>query len=267
MSNSVPDQFPSWTPGEPNKLEFKDLPSKPIDDDDVDVKVLYCGMCASDVTLLGGELGPILPGAVYGHEIVGEVVRVGPQSEGVKVGDIVGIGAQCDCCRTCEFCEAKEDHFCPKISYSATVDFARWKRGKADGDICRGGFAKYWRGPSRFAIKLPDGLDPAVAAPLLCAGITVFSPLLYYGAGTRAKKVGVVGIGGLGHLAVQLAKAMGAEVTAISRGDSKKEDAIKLGATKYISTSKDLAADFKGHERTLDLIISTISESRNNHSG
>ncbi|OCF73746.1 hypothetical protein I204_05590 [Kwoniella mangroviensis CBS 8886] len=117
---------------------------------------------------------------------------------------------------------------------------------------------KYWRGPSRFAVPLPEGLDPAAAAPLFCGGVTVYIPLRRYGAGTSAKNVGVIGIGGLGHMAIQIAQAMGAEVTAISRVDAKKSDSIKLGAGKYIATGGQSFADaFKGHERSLNLIICT----------
>lgn len=258
-----PKSIKSWTPvanSSPATLEERDIPAKTPAADDVDVKVLYCGVCASDVTALDGESGPLVENAVYGHEVVGEVVAVGPEAEGIKVGDIVGIGAQSDCCRTCEFCEEHNDQFCAKNTFSISLPFGKYQRGPADGEFPHGGFAKFWRGPSRFAVKIPSGLDPAVAAPLLCAGVTVYSPMLHYGVGTRAMRVGVVGIGGLGHLAIQFAKAMGARVTAISRGTGKKDDALALGADEYISTSSDLASDFKGHERSLDLIICTISE-------
>lgn len=135
-----------------------------------------------------------------------------------------------------------------------------YQRGNAKGERSIGGFAKRWRGPSRFAIQIPKALDISKVGPWLCGGITVYSPLYNNGAGTTAKRVGILGVGGLGHMAIMLAKAMGAEVTAISRGDTKKEDALKLGASKHIATGKDLASDFKGHEKSLDLIISTISE-------
>jgi len=134
-----------------------------------------------------------------------------------------------------------------------------YQREPVKGVRARGGFAKTWRGPARFAIPLPVGLDPSTAGPLFCGGITVFTPLKKHGAGKTAKRVGVVGIGGLGHLAILFAKAMGAEVTAISRSTSKKDDAQALGATGYIASGDDLPAAFKPHSRTLDLIICTIS--------
>ena len=136
---------------------------------------------------------------------------------------------------------------------------APYHRGNAKtaGSISKGGFAKYWRGPAKFAIPIPGGLDAAKAAPLFCGGITVYAPLEEYGAGTKAKRVGVIGIGGLGHYGLLFAKAMGAEVTAISRGIEKKPDAQELGADKYIAMSKGV----KGHENSLDLIVCTISRS------
>jgi D-arabinose 1-dehydrogenase-like Zn-dependent alcohol dehydrogenase len=127
---------------------------------------------------------------------------------------------------------------------------------KIAGSISKGGFAKFWRGPSGYAVKIPQQLDLASAAPMFCGGITVYSPLEDYGAGTKAKTVGVIGIGGLGHYAVMFAKAMGANVTAISRSKDKAEDAKTLGADKYIAMSEGT----KGHEGSLDLIICTISE-------
>jgi D-arabinose 1-dehydrogenase-like Zn-dependent alcohol dehydrogenase len=133
-------------------------------------------------------------------------------------------------------------------------------RGKSKGRYSQGGFAKFWRGSSHFAVKIPDGLDLASVSPLMCGGVTVYSPLKKYGAGKTAKNVGVMGVGGLGHMAIMIANAMGANVTAISRGDSKKEDALKLGAKSYIATGNNLAEDLSPYANTLDLIICTISK-------
>jgi alcohol dehydrogenase (NADP+) len=131
----------------------------------------------------------------------------------------------------------------------------------AKGDKSYGGYANYWRGPSRFVIQIPDGVDPAAAAPMLCGGVTVYSPLKQYGAGTSAKDVGVVGIGGLGHFALLFAKAMGANVTAITHSLSKDEDAKKMGASRVIHTGSDISEAIKGQERSLDLIICSSSAS------
>lgn len=142
-----------------------------------------------------------------------------------------------------------------------TYGGARYTRGAARGEMNNGGFSDFWRGSSKFILKLPEGLDPSTAGPLLCAGATVYSPLKEHGAGTTAKNVGVIGVGGLGHMAIMIATAMGADVTAISRGNEKRSDAEKLGAKGYIPTSTDLVSDFKDHANTLDLIICTISTS------
>jgi alcohol dehydrogenase (NADP+) len=131
----------------------------------------------------------------------------------------------------------------------------------AKGQKSYGGYANYWRGPARFVIPIPDNLDPAEAAPMLCGGATVYSPLVQYGAGKTAKDVGVVGLGGLGHFAVIFAKALGANVTVISHSDHKKEDAEKMGATTFISTGSNPSEAVKPHRRSLDLIISTSSRS------
>jgi alcohol dehydrogenase (NADP+) len=138
--------------------------------------------------------------------------------------------------------------------------YYRGNAGKA-GSTPKGGFAKYWRGPSRFAIPIPKEMDPAVAAPLLCGGITTYRPLAQWKAGTERKRVGVIGVGGLGHMGIQFARALGAEVTAISRSDSKKADAEQLGATKFLATGSDVAAACGSaeHARSLDLILCTIN--------
>ncbi|RSH81987.1 uncharacterized protein EHS24_008189 [Apiotrichum porosum] len=257
---SAPETFDSWvghdvTDVVKGELKFEPVPVKPWDEDDIDVKVTHCGLCGSDFSMLAGHFFPLLPQQVCGHEIVGEVTRIGSQVKDVKVGDRVGIGAQCDGCLECEWCVKGEEQFCPQMTFTLG---APYPRGNAKGTFSHGGFAKYWRGPARFAIPIPASLDSAEAAPLLCAGATVYSPLKYYGAGP-GKNIGVVGIGGLGHVAVMLAKAMGASVTVLSRGEAKRDEAKQLGADDYIPTTKDAAADVKGRERSLDFIICTIN--------
>lgn len=137
--------------------------------------------------------------------------------------------------------------------------FQRGEKGR--GHQSQGGYADKWRGPSHFAVHIPSSLDPAAAAPMLCGGTTVYSPLKKYGAGTTAKDVGVIGIGGLGHFALVFAKAMGANVTAITHGKSKIDDAKEMGASRVIVTGDDAAAAIKGHERSLDLIVCSSSTS------
>lgn len=135
-----------------------------------------------------------------------------------------------------------------------------YKRGPAAGAKSYGGYSNYWRGPAHFAVAIPDNLDPAEAAPMLCGGVTVYSPLVEYGAGTKAKDVGILGIGGLGHFGILFGKAMGANITAISSSHRKDEDAKKLGAEKVLVMGDNAKEAFKGHHRSLDLIICASSE-------
>ncbi|OXG74502.1 alcohol dehydrogenase [Cryptococcus neoformans var. grubii Br795] len=241
-------------------LSFQEFAPKKWDEDDVDVKILSCGVCGSDVSSLTGEWGPVkdICPQVCGHEIVGEVVRIGTFPEnGLKIGDLVGIGAQSDSCRECEWCKEGKENYCATQTITFNYPYNRGPNGK--GSISRGGFAKYWRGPSKFAAPLPSGLEPDVAAPMLCGGVTVYSPLARFEVGTKRKRVGVIGVGGLGHMAILFAKAMGAEVTAISRSDAKKEDAFKLGATDYFAAGSNLQEAVKDRSRSLDFILCTIN--------
>jgi D-arabinose 1-dehydrogenase-like Zn-dependent alcohol dehydrogenase len=225
------------------------------------VKILYCGICASDLHTASsgwGDMTKMYP-QVVGHEIVGEVVRTGSKTEGgIKVGDVVGIGAQCDSCLKCHWCEHGEENYCAK---GMTGTYGGIFHRTSAGSKSFGGYANYWRGPSHFAVPIPAGLDPAAAAPMLCGGVTVYSPLAQYGAGKEAKDVGIVGIGGLGHFAVLFAAAMGANVTAITHSEKKVEDCKKLGASKVIITHGHVDDAVKGHERSLDLIVCASSES------
>lgn len=195
---------------------------------------------------------------VVGHEIIGEVVRVGSKAEGgLRVGDVVGVGAQSDAClnrdstHSCLECDEEMENYCTRLVGTYASHFF-------NGDKTFGGYARYHRCPSHFVIKIPDGLAPEFAAPMLCAGVTTYSPLKHFGAGP-GKKVGVVGVGGLGHFAVLFAKALGAdEVVGISRRASKRQEALDLGCTDYIATEDD--KDWQSNNaRRLDLIISTVS--------
>lgn len=168
----------------------------------------------------------------------------------LKVGDRVGVGAQSGSCGECEQCKAGQEQYCQD-------NVGTYNSRYSDGSKSYGGYADYCRAPAHFAVKIPDGISLAEAAPMMCGGITVYNPLVRNGAGP-GKKVGIVGLGGLGHFGILFAKALGCdEVVAISRSDSKKEDAMKMGATKLIATGdKDWAKD---NARSLDLIVSTVS--------
>jgi uncharacterized zinc-type alcohol dehydrogenase-like protein len=187
---------------------------------------------------------------VPGHEIAGVVSAVGDGVTTYKVGDRVGVGCMVDSCGECEFCKNGEEQFCTKgavMTYNGTG---------YDGEKTKGGYARQVVVSERFAVAIPDGLELDVAAPLLCAGITVYSPLKRWGAGP-GKKVAVIGLGGLGHMAVKLAAAMGAEVSVLSRTDAKKEDGLALGATSYHATSED--GVLAGLRSSFDLIVNTVS--------
>ena len=195
---------------------------------------------------------------VVGHEIVGLAVRVGSKAEGgIKVGDVVGVGAQSDSCLNrksdfnCLECDERKENYCMRLTGTYGSTFL-------SGDKSFGGYARYHRCPSHFVFKVPDGLAPEFAAPMLCAGVTVYSPLKHFGAGP-GKRVGIIGVGGLGHFAVLFARALGAdEVVGVSRKDSKRQEALDLGCTDYIATDDDKDWQNK-NARRLDLIISTVS--------
>ena len=195
-----------------------------------------------------------------GHEIVGVAVRVGSQAEGdIKVGDRVGVGAQNDSCRgrtngPCEDCDAGLVQYCDGMVLT-------YNSRHVNGGKSMGGHGKYHRCPSHFVVKIPEGLASEVAAPMLCGGITLYSPLRTHGCGP-GKKVGIVGVGGLGHFGVVFAKALGAEkVVGISRKEEKRGEVLEMGANEYIATEEEDGWDQK-HKGSLDLIISTISSSK-----
>ncbi|GAA6020963.1 hypothetical protein JCM11491_001566 [Sporobolomyces phaffii] len=243
------------------KLEFIDYSDlvKPFCDDDVDIKILYAGICSSDLHTASGGWGEVPYPQVVGHEIVGYAVRVGKDVKHVKEGDLVGVGAQNDSCLKCDECKANLEPYCAE-GQTGTYAGEYKRQPEAKGYRSFGGYANYHRAPSHFVFKIPDGLDPASAAPLLCGGVTVYNPLVTYGAGKEAKDVGIVGIGGLGHFGLLFAKALGANVTAISHSESKKEDAMKMGADRFIATHSGKEDDFAPYKRSLDLIICTTND-------
>ncbi len=218
---------------------------------DVLIDILYCGVCHSDIHQARDEWGGGLFPMVPGHEIVGRVKQVGSRVTKFKVGDLAGVGCIVDSCRTCESCGQGREQFCEQGSaqtYNST-ELDRKTR-------TYGGYSSQVVVTEHFALKVPAGLDLAAVAPLLCAGITTYSPLRQWNC-KKGDRVAVVGLGGLGHMAVKFAVAMGAEVTLLSTSPSKEADARRLGAHAFAST-KD-PATFQKLARRFDLIIDTVS--------
>jgi hypothetical protein len=169
------------------------LQPKTFEDTDVDIAITHCGICASDLHTLRSGWGPTNYPQVVGHELAGVAVRVGPAVKHIKVGDRVGVGAQSDSCRKCVECKAGNENYC----YEGQI--GTYAGVHKDGHKSWGGYANFSRVPGHFVVKIPDGLPLAIAAPMLCGGVTVYNPLKKYGAGTERKDVGIIGIGGLGH--------------------------------------------------------------------
>jgi uncharacterized zinc-type alcohol dehydrogenase-like protein len=217
---------------------------------DVLIEIKYCGICHSDIHHARGEWGEAHYPVVPGHEIVGIVAEVGTEVTKHAVGDRVGVGCMVDSCGQCPSCRQGEEQYCLKgniLTYGSI--------GK-DGQLTQGGYSTYIVVTEDFVLKIPKGLDLASAAPLLCAGITTYSPLRHWGAGP-GKKVAVVGLGGLGHMAVKLAHAMGAEVTVLSQSLKKQDDGLRLGADDYYATSDP--ETFERLAGSFDLILNTVS--------
>jgi uncharacterized zinc-type alcohol dehydrogenase-like protein len=218
---------------------------------DVRIDIQFCGVCHSDLHQARDEwTGGIFP-MVPGHEIIGRVSQVGAAVTRFSAGDLVGVGCMVDSCRTCVSCAAGTEQFCEKgaaYTYNGTEMDRRTPT--------YGGYSTAVVVDEAFVLRVPAGLDPAAAAPLLCAGITTYSPLRQWGL-TAGQRLAVVGLGGLGHLAVKLGAALGAEVTVLSSSRSKAEDARRLGAHAFEATAEE--ATFKTLAGRFDLILDTVS--------
>ncbi|WPB72808.1 NAD(P)-dependent alcohol dehydrogenase [Archangium violaceum] len=217
---------------------------------DVLIEIKFCGICHSDIHHTRSEWGSAPYPIVPGHEIAGLVAQVGSKVTRHAVGDRVGVGCLVDSCGECTSCRKGEEQHCLKGS---TLTYG--SIGK-DSQLTQGGYSTHIVVTEDFVLKIPEGIGLDAAAPLLCAGITTYAPLRHWGAGP-GKKVAVVGLGGLGHMAVKLAHAMGADVTVLSQSLNKKEDGLRLGADHYYAT-KD-PETFKKLAGTFDLIVNTVS--------
>ncbi|MEZ4378874.1 MAG: NAD(P)-dependent alcohol dehydrogenase [Gemmatimonadales bacterium] len=222
---------------------------------DVAIDILYCGVCHSDLHFARSEWFPASYPVIPGHEIVGRVTAVGGDVTKFKTGQLVGVGCLVDSCRTCPSCQEHLENYC-----TTGMVMTYGSPDPVMGGMTAGGYTTDIVVDQDFVLSIPENLDPAGAAPLLCAGITTYSPLRHWNVG-KGSKVGVVGIGGLGHMAIQLANAMGAEVTVFTTSPGKAEDARKLGAS-HVVISKD-EEQMNAVAGTLDFIIDTVAAGHN----
>jgi alcohol dehydrogenase (NADP+) len=231
-------------------LERTTIERRAVRESDVLIDIKFAGICHSDIHQAREGWGEAIFPMVPGHEIAGIVSEVGPGVTKFKVGDRVGVGCMVDSCRACDNCKAGLEQYCVEGNTGTYNAVGR------DGEITYGGYSQKVVVDEDFVVRIPEGLALDVAAPLLCAGITTYSPLRHWNAGP-GKKVAVLGMGGLGHMGVKLAHALGAEVTVLSQSLRKKDDGLRLGADHYYATSDPKT--FEELRGTFDLILSTVS--------
>ncbi|WP_460068830.1 NAD(P)-dependent alcohol dehydrogenase [Streptomyces sp. YKOK-I1] len=231
-------------------LERTTIERRPVGEFDVLIDIKFAGICHSDIHQAREGWGEAIFPMVPGHEIAGIVAEVGPGVTKYAVGDRVGVGCLVDSCRECDNCKAGLEQYCTGGAVGTYNAIGK------DGEPTYGGYARTIVVDENFAVRIPDGLALDVAAPLLCAGITTYSPLKRWNAGP-GKKVAILGMGGLGHMGVKIAHALGAEVTVLSQSLRKKDDGLKLGADHYYATSDERT--FQDLRGTFDLILSTVS--------
>lgn len=240
--------------GATSPLALDTIPRRETTPRDVQIEILYCGICHSDLHTVRDEWNSVMP-TVYpcvpGHEIVGRVTGVGSSVTKFKPGDLVGVGCLVDSDHTCPSCQANVEQFCPDATFTYNSPD---KHGTAP--VTYGGYSESIVVDERFVLRVPANLDLAGVAPLLCAGITTYSPIRRWG-DIAGKKVGVVGLGGLGHMGVKFARAFGAHVVVFTTSPGKKEDALRLGAHEVIiSTNAD---EMRQHAGSFDFILDTIA--------
>ncbi len=220
---------------------------------DVQIEILFCGVCHSDLHTVRNEWGSIMP-TVYpvvpGHEIVGKVVKVGSAVANTKPGDLVGVGCLVDSDHTCPSCKADQEQFCPGAVFTYNGP------DKHLGGVTYGGYSESIVVDERFVLRIPTNLDLAGVAPLLCAGITTYSPMRHWNV-REGQKVGVVGLGGLGHMGVKFARAFGAHVVVFTTSPSKVKDALRLGAHEVVQSRN--AEEMAKHAGSFDFILDTVS--------
>ena len=238
--------FSATTPLAPFQFDRREL--RP---DDVQIEILYCGVCHSDLHQARNEWGNAMYPMVPGHEIVGNVARVGTNVKNFKVGELAGVGVMIDSCRTCKNCQDGLEQYCAEGMTGTYNAFER--DGKT---IAHGGYSSQIVTDQKYVLQISEKLDLKAVAPLLCAGITTYSPLRYAKVGTGTK-VGIIGLGGLGHMGLKFAASFGAEVTLISSSASKEKDAKRLGAHHFLLSSD--VKEMKKHSSYFDVLLNTVS--------
>ncbi|WP_312092752.1 NAD(P)-dependent alcohol dehydrogenase [Niallia sp.] len=236
--------------GPDKSFRATEINRRDLDLHDVLIEIKYAGICHSDIHTAHGEWGPVNYPLVPGHEIAGIVTEVGTEVTKYKVGDRVGVGCMVDSCGKCENCLRGEEQYCLKGNIPTYAGVDKY------GEPTQGGYSTHIVVTEDFVVGIPDNIELDAAAPLLCAGITTYSPLNRWGAGP-GKKVAIVGMGGLGHMAVKIAHAMGAEVTVLSQSLKKKEDGLEFGADYYYATNDP--ETFEKLAGSFDLILNTVS--------
>lgn len=244
--------FGFGTQAKDKKLEPVVFERQDVRAGEVALKVTYCGVCHSDVHQAQNDWQNTQYPCVPGHEVVGEVTEIGEGVTKVKVGDVVGVGCMVNSCQTCDHCENDEENYCsgPK---SCTLTYNGPK--KPDGTNTYGGYTTHLIAREEFILKIPDNLDPKYVGPIMCAGITVYSPMRHWNL-KEGQTLGVAGIGGLGHMAIQIGKALGAEVVAFTRSEDKKDEILEMGADKVVISTDD--DQMKEAAQSLDMLINTI---------
>ncbi|CAK7357530.1 unnamed protein product, partial [Dovyalis caffra] len=252
-SESVKEDCLAWAARDPSGvLSPYQFSRRALGNDDVSLKITHCGVCYADVLWSKNKHGDSRYPLVPGHEIVGIVKDVGANVYNFKVGDHVGVGTYVNSCRECEYCNDREEVSCERGSVLTFNGI------DADGSITKGGYSGYIVVHERYCFQIPHDYPLASAAPLLCAGITVYNPMVRHKMNQPGKSLGVIGLGGLGHMAVKFGKAFGLKVTVLSTSISKKEEALTvLGADNFVITSDQ--EQMKALSKSLDFIIDTAS--------
>ncbi|MFL0578939.1 NAD(P)-dependent alcohol dehydrogenase [Dietzia sp. 179-F 9C3 NHS] len=238
-------------------LEKTTITRRPVGPHDVLIETEYAGICHSDIHTARSEWGPVVYPLVPGHEVVGIVREVGAEVTRHAPGDRVGVGCMVGACHECAACDEDQEQECENgavMTYASPLP-----EGSVEGEVTQGGYSTHIVVEERMVVRVPESLDPASATPLLCAGITLYSPLRQWNVGPGSK-VAILGMGGLGHVGVKLAVAMGAEVTVLSQSTSKREDSLRFGAVEHYATGgEEGAANLKALRGQFDLLLNTVS--------